>query len=391
VLFENKTLQRSLLLALAGLIILLLLTRPQPATVLQTQTILPVRTTTVTTHELDPVETVSGTLEPMRKAQLHFELNGQVRERHVEPGQAVAAGAALLALDAGDYQDALDSAESRLELEVRSIARDRELLELAQRNRMLQEGEVRRLEQLGKDSLVSRSLLDEARGKLLGLESEVARLRTSVATADTRLALLRAERNRAARDLVRTRLDAPFAGIVNAVSAQVGDYVTSSAAVVELVDVSALDLYVEVRGELARALSQGQQVGVTVDGRQHAGRIVGLQIDPDPVTFTHALRVRLTGEGLRPGMVAQAELPLGRLAGVLAVPVTAVLQDEGRSYVFRVREGALQRVAVGTGRRVGDLRVVQDGLQAGDVIVTRDVAALSDGQQVQVPDDGEPL
>lgn len=389
-LFENKTLQRSLLLALAGLVILLLLTRPQPASVLQTQTVLPVRTTTVTTHELQPVETVSGTLEPMRKAQLHFELSGQVRERHVEPGQAVAAGAALLALDAGDYQDALDSAESRLQLEVRSIARDRELLELAQRNRTLQEGEVKRLEQLGKDSLVSRSRLDEARGKLLGLESEVARLRTSVATADARLALLRAERNRAARDLVRTRLDAPFAGIVNAVSAQVGDYVTPSEAVVELVDVSALDLYVEVRGELARALSQGQQVRVTVDGRQHAGRIVGLQIDPDQVTFTHALRVRLTGEGLRPGMVARAELPLDRLAGVLAVPVTAVLQDEGRSYVFRVREGALQRVAVATGRRVGDLRVVQEGLQAGDVIVTRDVAALSDGQQVQAPDNGEP-
>jgi membrane fusion protein (multidrug efflux system) len=215
----------------------------------------------------------------------------------------------------------------------------------------------------------------------------VSRLQTSVATADSRLALLKAERNRAARDLRRTRLEAPFTGIVNAVTAQVGDYVTPSEPVAELIDISALDLYVEVRGELAEALSQGQPVSVEVDGHRFEGTIVGLQVDPDPVTFTHALRVRLAGDAVRAGMVARVQLPLAPLEGVLAVPVTAVLQDEGRSYVFRVRDGVLQRTAVTTGRRVGNLRVVRGSLAAGDVIVVRDVAALSDGQQVRLPDD----
>jgi HlyD family secretion protein len=69
---------------------------------------------------------------------------------------------------------------------------------------------------------------------------------------------------------------------------------------------------------------------------------------------------------------------------VIAVPVTAVLQDEGRSYVFRVVDSVLQRTEVTAGRRVGSLQVVQAGLAMSDVIVVRDVAALSDGQQVQV-------
>ena len=382
----NKITQRNLLIALAGLVVLLLLTRPEKAPELRKASALSVTSAAVQIHDLVPYETVSGRLEPMRKAMLHFELSGQVQERHVEPGHVVEADALLLALVAGDFQDALDSAEARLQLESSNIERDRELLKLAQRNRKLQEAEVARLETLGKDSLISRSRLDEARIKLLQLESEVAELNNSVATEAARLALLQAERNRAARDLSRTRLPAPVAGIVNAVEVQVGDYVTPNAAVLELIDISRLDLYVEVRGELAQALAPGQQVNVQINGHPQEGKIVALQTDPDPVTFTHALRVRLPGGGVRSGMVARVQLPLRPLEQVIAVPVTAVLQDEGHSYVFRVIDAVLARTEVITGRRVNELQVVHSGLEPDEVIVVRDVAALSDGQQVQVPD-----
>ena len=387
VLTRNKATQRNLLIGLAGLVVLLLLTRPQKAPELGQTTALRVTAAVVQTHDLEPHETVSGRLEPMRRAMLHFELSGQVRERRVEPGQVVEVDAPLLALVAGDFQDALDSAEARLKLEASNIERDRKLLKLAQRNRQLQKSEVTRLEALGKDSLISRSRLDEARIKLLQLESEVAELNNSVATAAVRLGLLQSEHNRAARDLLRTRLQAPFAGIVNAVEVQAGDYVTPNQAVLELIDISRLDLYVEVRGELAQALAQGQEVKVQANGRALAGKIVALQIDPDPLTFTHALRVRLPGDSVRSGMVAQVQLPLHPLQQVIAVPVTAVLQDEGHSYVFRVIDNVLQRTEVIAGRRVGDLQVVHSGLNIDDVIVMRDVAALSDGQQVQLPDE----
>jgi RND family efflux transporter MFP subunit len=386
VLSLNKAIQRNLLIALAGLAVLLWLTRPEKAPELGKASALHVSVAAVRKHDLEPFETVSGRLEPMRKAMLHFEISGQMRERSVEPGQVVGAGTLLLALEAGDFQDALDSAEARLELESSSIARDRELLKLAKRNRQLQKNEVNRLETLGRDSLISKSLLDEARIKLLQLDSEVAQLNNSVDTAAARLDLLKAERNRAERNLLRTRLHAPFAGIVNAVEVQVGDYVTPNEAVLELIDISELDLYVEVRGELAQALSQGQEVKVLASEHVLTGRIVALQTDPDPVTFTHALRVRLPGGSVRSGMVAQVQLPLKPLEQVIAVPVTAVLQDEGRSYVFRVMDAVLQRTEVNVGRRVGDLLVLQDALNVDDLIVVRDVAALSDGQHVLLPD-----
>lgn len=374
---------------MAGVVILLLLTAPDKDPELQEAVASGVQVAVAGLHDLVPVETVSGRLEPARKAALHFELSGQVHTRPVEPGQVVEQGEVLLSLVPGDYEDALSEAEAQLAQESRDIQRDRELLKLSKQNYALQKNDVDRLQQLGADSLVSKSRLDATRIKLIQLESDVARLKSSVGSAESRLALKQAARNRAARNLERTQLSAPFAGIVNAVSAQAGDYITPSQMVVDLIDTASLDLYVEVRGDVAQALAQGQSVDVDVNGLQLAGKVIALQANPDPVTFTHALRVRLAGDRVRPGQVAQAHLQLQPLHGVLAVPATAVLFDEGRTYVFRLNSDTLEMVEVVPGKRVGELQVVQQGISANDRIVTRGVSSLSHGQLVQAIEPAE--
>ncbi len=372
------------LLALAGLVLLLLLTAPDKQPTLRQVAVSGVRVASVGLHDLQPTEVVSGRLEPARRAEMHFELSGQVDSRPVEPGQAVQQAELLLSLSAGDYEDALTEAEARLLQETRNIQRDRELLALSRRNHSLQKNDLARLQKLGADSLVSQSRLDETRIKLLQLEADVAELDSRVGTAEARLALKQAERNRAARNLSRTQLTAPFAGSVNVVNVQVGDYVTPARVAVELIDVSSLDMYVEVRGNVAQSLQQGQQVDVVINTVTLQGRVIALQIDPDPVTFTHAVRIRVSGSGVRPGQVAQVHLPLRGLNGVTAVPNTAVLFDEGRTFVFRLDGEHLVQVEVVLGERVGELLVVRQGIDASDRIVTNDVSALSDGQQVRV-------
>jgi RND family efflux transporter MFP subunit len=383
VLSIKSPIQIYVLLALAGAVLLLLLTAPDKDPELQQVALPAVRVASVGLHDLVPTEIVSGRLEPARRAEIHFELSGQVNSRPVEPGQAVPQGELLLSLASGDYEDALDEAEARLLQETRNIQRDRELLKLSRRNHALQKNDVDRLEKLGADSLVSQSRLDEGRIKLLQLESEVAQLKSSVGTAEARLTLKQAARNRAVRNLARTQLQAPFAGSVNAVKVQVGDYVTPNQTVAELIDVSSLDLYVEVRGNVVQSLQQGQVVDVVIEAMTLPGKVIALQIDPDPVTFTHAVRVRVAGAGVRPGQVAQVGLPLRGLNRVTAVPNTAVLFDEGRTFVFRFEGDRLALVEVSLGERVGELQVVRHGIEASDRIVTNNVSALSHGQQVR--------
>jgi multidrug efflux pump subunit AcrA (membrane-fusion protein) len=376
--------QRYLLLAVLLAAVLLVISAPEQEPELREAVATRVRVAAVGRHDLVPSEVVSGRLEPARKAALHIELAGQVEERAVEPGQTVAEGALLLALDAGDYVDALAEAEAQFVQEQRNIERDRELLKLARQNYVLRQNDLQRLEKLGIDSLVSASRLDESRMQLIQLESELAQLKASTGTADARLAMKQAARNRAARNLERTRLKAPFAGTVNSVNVQVGDYVTPAQQVVDLVDAATLDMYVEVRGEVMQSLSQGQHVGVEVDGNSLPGEVLAMQLDPDPVTFTHALRIRLPGNGAHPGQVAEVRLPLQVLQQVLAVPATAVLYEEGQTFVFRVSSDTLERVEVVLGRRVGEWLEVRRGIDADDLVVMRDVAALSDGQKVTV-------
>jgi RND family efflux transporter MFP subunit len=376
--------QRYLLLAVLLAAVLLVLTAPEQEPELREAAATRVQVATVARHDLEPFKALSGRLEPARKAALHFELAGQVAVRAVEPGQAVVEGTLLLALDSGDYADALAEAEAQLTQEQRNIARDRELLKLARRNHALQKNDLGRLEKLGADSLVSQSHLDEVRIQLIRLESELAQLKASTGTADARLALKQAARNRAARNLERTRLQAPFAGTVNSVNVQAGDYVTPAQQVVDLVDAATLDMYVEVRGEVMQSLSQGQPVGIEVDGNSLPGKVLAMQLDPDPVTFTHALRIRLPGNGARPGQVAQVRLPLQVLQQVLAVPATAVLYEEGQTFVFRVNSDTLERVEVLLGQRVGEWQEVRRGINQDEQVVARDVAALSDGQKVAV-------
>ncbi|WJW75909.1 efflux RND transporter periplasmic adaptor subunit [Thiohalobacter sp. IOR34] len=375
-----------LVLGLLAVALLLVFTRPRPEAPLTPPLPPRVVLTVVQPVDLQPMERISGRLQPARRVTLRFEVAGRLRSRAVEPGDRVAADGILLQLDDGDYRDALAEARALLSLEQAGIERDRRLLELAERNARLQAAEVERLQALGRKSLVAASRLDDARIRLAQLEAEQARLRYSVGSAAARLAQRRAAVARAERDLARCTLRAPFAGTVNSVALEVGDYVSPGGPALELVDARALDFYTEVRGEVARGLRLGDTVELELDGRRLRGRVQALQPDPDPQTFTHALRVRIEADRIRPGDWARAELALPPLHAVLSVPVTAVLHEEGASYVFRLDGDRLRRIRVEPGPRIGDRQVLRGGVTAGDRVVARDVAALSDGLRVSVAD-----
>jgi hypothetical protein len=81
-------------------------------------------------------------------------------------------------------------------------------------------------------------------------------------------------------------------------------------------------------------------------------------------------------------VLAVVQLPLQPVREALVVPKTAILLEEGSAYVFTVEGEHLQRVAVQLGPRVVQQQVIVSGIDAGEQVVVRDVAALADGQVV---------
>ncbi|HLA75673.1 MAG TPA: efflux RND transporter periplasmic adaptor subunit [Gammaproteobacteria bacterium] len=381
---EKKRKAYLAVLVLGIILAMLLLIRTKPVKQVQLTAMPPVHVTVVELRgqAIHPREKVTGRLQASRKATLHFELAGQLAERHAEPGQRVEAGQVLLRLAEGDYQDALQEAGTALQQEQATIARDRQLLTLATRQAELQRQAVARFEQLGRQSMASNAQRDEAQARLLQLQADEARLRYSVDTAAARVQQREAALSRAQRNLERTRLQAPFKGVVNEVFAQPGDYVAPNVPMLDILNVEQLDLYAEVPGGIAAALQLGQQVDVRIGGQHQQGEIVALQTDPNPATSSHALRIRLAGQVWLPGELAQAEFALKPLHDALVVPIAAILQEEGKAYVFVAAQGVLQRRAVMLGPRVQDRQVISGSVRAGENIVARDVAALAEGERV---------
>jgi RND family efflux transporter MFP subunit len=369
---------------IALLVVLLWVTRPEPQLQQVELPPLKVTVTQVEQRDVQPQVRVGGYLQPLQQARLQFQVAGRLQERLVEPGQQVAAGAKLLRLDADDYRDLMAEAKAQLQQEQAAARRDKALLDLAERNSALQGEEVKRQQRLGSDSLSSKAALDAARQKLIQVQGDVERLRYSVNTADARLAALQAAARRAERNWRRTTLTAPFAGMVNRVVPEIGDDVAAKDVVVELLDLSQLEFYCEIDLAAAAQLHLGQTIHVSSQGKTLDASVVALQQDPDPQTYTYALRARFDNPGLLSGAPAEAELLLPPLKQALVVPLSAVVHDDGHTYLYAVVDGVLQRRAVELGPRLEEAQVILDGVAAGETIVSRGGAALSNGLRVSI-------
>ena len=366
----------------ALLIWYLIWSKPQPEVDLQEITPLKVLVGSVEKQDRYPYERVTGRLYPQKTAKLHFEVSGVVQKRSVEPGMKVSAGDFLISLEQADYQDQLVQAQSSLIIETQTQQRDRQLLVLGEQNLSLQQKELRRLEKIAERNLIAHSKVDEMRQRVFDLQSEVARLQAAESMSQARIRQQQSRVDGAKRNFDRTQLQAPFNGVINAVQVEQGDYVNVNQTALSIIDVTHLDVQLDIRGELVQGLHMGHSVEVIHEGETRTGEIVALQADPDINTNTHQVRVRVSGDSLYAGALAQVSLPLAAQMSALVVPVSAVLNQYGSTYVYLLEDNTVNLREIKIGQRVANEYVVMEGLTEGEQIVMRDVVSLVNQQAV---------
>lgn len=361
---------------------LLLWTKPQPQAKLEQLVPVTVAVVEVENRTVQPFEEVTGRMQPIKTVQLRFEVEGKVVTRKVEPGTKVMAGNELMNLEDEDYNDRLQQVTSELVIEQKGVGRDKDLLSYARSNLELQQQEEQRLNRLVGKNLIAQSQLDTTRQRVFDQQAEVARLEYSVATNNARVRMKKAQRDIAKRNSSRTTMYAPFAGEVNEVFVNEGDYVTANQAALTLVDISEFDVQLDIRGEVITSLALDQEVNVKINGNMGVGRIVALQPDPDVNTNTHQMRVRVASENAQSGLLAVVTMPLSAQIEALLIPVSSVSNIHGRSYVYIIEESVVKKVPVKLGRRIKNEFVVLAGISLGQKIVARNVNALVDQQVV---------
>jgi RND family efflux transporter MFP subunit len=303
--------------------------------------------------------TASGSIAAQEEMLLGVELSGvRVAEVLVDVGESVRKGQVLLRLDTRTLASEQRQADA-------AMAEAEAALAVAKRN----DGRMSALRDKG---LVSARDADEMWGQ--------------ATQAAARLNSAKAQREAAALRLSFAELRAPDDGVISRRDVQPGQVVATGAELLRLIRHGRL----EWRGNLPEAELIRVQEGTSVivnspDGSTAPARVRRVAAALDSASRTGVVYATLEEPGrLRAGMFAQGDLLLGESAALL-LPLAAVVQRDGHSYVFRV--GAEQRVTrqrIEIGRVDGGQVEITGGLGAQDEVVARGAGFLSEGDRVRV-------
>ena len=293
---------------------------------------------------------VTGTLEANESVAIQPKLAGIVREITFEEGQKVAKGALLARLDDAELRAQVAEAEARADL--------------ARINR-------ERADALASDGTLAQAELDRVRSEE----------RATVAA----LELLRVR-------LARTRLLAPFDGVLGARQLAVGDYATPASVLTTVDDLSALKVSFRVPERSIPQVKAGTRVlarvrvGANEAPVETEGEVffVSASIDPSVRASEVKAILRSPPPALRPGMFASVRILLATREQVLVVPEAALVSGQRGVQIIAVGENdgapVARYVTVRTGLRVGGqvevAPVEGETLEAGTRIVSSGAGAL---------------
>lgn len=306
---------------------------------------------------------VSGSVRPVVQAMVKSKVSGEVSRVHVQEGQSVAAGQPLISIDTADLKARHDSqlammAESRAKLD---LARKNE-----ENNRQLLAKNF--ISQTAFDSVANSAQVSEANYKSMAAQAAITE-----------------------RALADAQIRAPFNGIVAKRVVNIGEKVTPDAPVIHIVDLSRMELEAPVPVSDIPSVKVGQEIAFKVDGfaeRSFKGKVE--RINPAAEAGSRSISIFVTlpnNDGaLKGGMFANGTLAAASRASVNAVPLAAVINEGGQSFVFAVNNGKVERKPITPGSQSVELGLVEvrDGLVAGTQVVAVKTEGLKHGSSVVV-------
>jgi RND family efflux transporter MFP subunit len=323
---------------------------------------------------------VIGTLAAKFGADVRSEYTGIVTDVYVTEWVKVKKGDPLAKLDTREIEVALQRVLAGVEVAKANLLQ----LEVGE-NRANREFE--RAVKLKEEGLITQQALDDARTERLA-----AAARIEAGKAQIRLA--QEEVTQVQTRLAKTLLRSPMDGMVSLRNVNVGDFVGEMGAksMFRIVDNRILDLTVTVpSGEMA-ALRPGQLITFSTDalpGKTFSGKVMFI----NPIVNEADRSLKVVGEvdnkneQLKSGLFVTGRIKTGERRGVLKVPRAALLTWDvpgKKADLFVVQEDTARRRTVGTGALAGDRVEVTNGVEAGELVVTRGGFNVKDGDKVNV-------
>ena len=332
----------------------------------------------------------SGYVTARRRATVSSKVTGKVIEVNVEEGMAVREGQVLARLDDSTLQATLRLYRAQLEAAKRQIPESEVRLEQAR-------AMLRRQEQLRQEGLNTPNDIDNAKAEVDSLIARIASAQEQVKVAESQIAM----QQTAIEDTV---IRAPFSGVAISKDAQAGEMVSPVSAgggftrtgISTIVDMRSLEIEVDVNESYINRVRSGQPVTAVLDAYpdfQIPAHVITMVPTADRQKATVLVRIGfkqldpriLPDMGVKVTFLREAEAADAPVAqSVTLVPQAAVRTENGASFVFLVRQNAVERRAIKTAGTDGDRLEVIAGLKGGDQVVISPPPALADGMLITI-------
>jgi RND family efflux transporter MFP subunit len=328
----------------------------------------------------------SGYVTARRQATVSSKVTGKVIEVLVEEGMKIEANQVLARIDDVNVRASLHLAEAQLESARQALKETRANLDNAQR-------ELERFKKLEANNIASASDVDRADATAKSLQARLEYQAAQVVVAEKEVAQWK-------QQLDDTIVRAPFAGVVTVKNAQPGEMISPMSAggsftrtgICTLVDMSSLEIEVDVNESYINRVEAGQRVTATLDSYpewQIPAKVIAIIPTADRQKATVKVRVGfdqldpriLPDMGVKVAFQSNADSN-GPAARSITIPKAAVREQDGRSIVWVVRDGRVERRAVTVASGTGDEATLAGGLNGGEKVVVEGADNLVDGARV---------
>ncbi len=329
----------------------------------------------------------SGYVVPQRKAAVASKITARLQELFVEEGSRVKKDQVLARLENADLAATLRQAEANLNVTRSAVDQASAELHDARVN-------FEREKHLLAKEFTTRSVYDAA-------EARYKKALAAFSGAKSQVRASEAAVREAKVSVEYTYIRSPFNGVVLTKNADIGDIVTpigaastAKAAVVTLADLSTLKVEADVSESNLGKLKLGEPCQIQLDAipdERFDGTVHMIVPTADRTKATVMVKVSFTRLDPRilPEMSAKVaflsrEVSESEKISRLAVNRKAVVEKNGRKYIFVVRQGRAVLTEVTTRDTFGDMIEIKSGAASGDKVVLNPLSRLSNGSRVKI-------
>lgn len=306
----------------------------------------PVEGMIVTSEKIQNKIYLNGNIMANEEVQLQPEISGRVTRIYFSEGQYVNAGKLLVKLNDDELQAQLKKSEVALELAEQDENRKKQLLDI---------------------KAVSTEEYDQAATMLKSARADIE--------------LLKAQIN-------KTEIRAPFSGVIGLRMISSGTFVTAGQVIASLLQTNPMKLDFAVPEKYGSVITNKSKVLFQVEGIRDTFEAKIYAIAPTVDLDSRSFRVRATTNNskgiLKNGAYADISVILEDIPDAVMVPASAVVPEIRGQKVLMIKEGKVSFQLVELGSRTDSRVHIEEGLSAGDTIITAGLIQLREGMPVML-------